>query len=223
MRLRHLFLAALLILVLLGGCAGNAAPSSTPAITPAPTAVPTPVPTPVPASTSKPDEPAPWPEPVDTGEVRSFEIDLEGMPETVEMTRYECDLALFGGPVVSLYVDTARYACIAFEGEYELIPKDQAPDFGAHIGWLNGVTADICAQEALNTVAGVATDEGMTVLGIYEAYLVSADQEGCIQRRYYIPQGEDTLALSLYGDGSSEFAEGNAPRLLASLATVEIG
>ena len=216
---------------MLAGC-GPATPAPTPEPSEAVTKVPediiaTPVPEMSASPTPAPEPPVspgptgelPWPVPVDTGETKTFTLALEGVDEQVEMTRLALDLGLFGGPVVSLYVDTGRYSCFAFEGDYTIAPAGEDPDNGAHIAWLAGQTADICAEEALTGGANTQ-DGGMVELGSWEAYCVLIDDGSAWQTRYYIPVGEDTLALTVYG--TAETAEGHAVRLTASLKTLEI-
>lgn len=216
-------LIAALCLTLLAGCGKAAASPSDlpkPENTLAPTAMPTEEPTPAP--TAEPTE-APTPEPdtdapVNTGRTGTVEFVVEGQAETLELPVYAADI---NGRTFTLCVDDERFNAYYFEGELELASVSEPgvePLARAHLCCMTGVTADIAAEQALGQFPNAA-DEGMTKLGGHDAYCVSSSTGDEGFTVYYIPFGEDTLAVSIYSFGT-EAAEGLVPLLLAMAATV---
>lgn len=157
------------------------------------------------------------PEPVKTEETKDVEVTIEGQTETVSMNVYE---VVINGKELKMCIDDANYNAYYFEGELEIAPKTDAgvePAAKLHLYYQSGKTADIAAQEALTQFAG-ATDEGTVKIGDFEAYCVTSKTEDNFFTVYYIPFGEDTIAVSAYS--TNEATEGHLVRMLAMVATI---
>lgn len=156
--------------------------------------------------------------PQKTGETKIVEVTVEGEKQDIEMSEYLCTV---NGKNISIYIDDANYTVFSFEGEVQICPGTDVgvgPVARVHLSYWENEASDAMAQERLDANSN-AVDGGIVKIGEYDAnYVIDAYENTCDV--YYIPMGDDTLAVSatVFGEG----AEGHFPRMLAMVGTVSV-
>lgn len=158
------------------------------------------------------------------GETKDFAVVTGGTEETVTMTCTSLDFSHWAGaPEVYLYIDSSRYDCYLFEGEYNIAPlgSDMETTCVLHIYPAVGTSAQQALEDIKESIVtydwGSITQEGTADLYNHSALFAATDRG---QSYYFVDYEGGCLLVSL--SVAPEAAQQHGPLMEEILKTLYV-